>query len=65
MAPPNASSEIGRWVAAISAICWSDRSPANASRVFGGSIENSVAVPSAVGYWCETSAEKSTLSLDP
>jgi hypothetical protein len=40
----NAAAAIGRWVAAISAICWSGRSPAKASLVFGGLIANSTEV---------------------
>src|SRR5262249_39547194 len=61
----NARSAIGRWMAAITAACASDRSAANASWVFEGAIENSVPVPLPAGYWCGTRAEFSTLSFDP
>ena len=53
-------------MAAISAACSSERSPANASRDLAGSMKNSVAVPpSAVGYCRGTSALFSTLSFEP
>ena len=62
----NADSATGRCVAAISAACWSERSPANASRAFAGSMENSVAEPPlAVGYVRGTSALFRTLSFEP
>jgi hypothetical protein len=40
----NAAAAIGRWVAAISAIWWSGRSPAKASLVLAGLIANSTEV---------------------
>ena len=44
-----ASSETGRWVAAITAACCAGRSAANASWSLAGSIANSVAVPAPSG----------------
>src|SRR5512132_1592310 len=63
----NASSETGRWVAAITAACWVGRSAANTSWNLVGSIANSVAVPapSGVGYCSATCAVERMLSLEP
>jgi hypothetical protein len=44
---------MGRWVAAMSAACWSERSPAKASRTFAGSMENSVAGRDVEQSWKE------------
>jgi hypothetical protein len=61
-----ASSETGRWVAAITAACCAGRSAANTSWSFAGSIANSVAfpAPSGVGYCSATCAVERTLSLE-
>ena len=48
----------------IKVACASERSAANASRAFAGSIVNSVPVPLSVGYGCGTNAVPSTLSFD-
>ncbi len=62
-----ASSETGRWVAAITAACSTGRSAANTSCSLAGSIANSVAVPaaSAVGYCRAICAVPSRLSREP
>ena len=62
----NASSETGRWVAAMSAVCLAGRSAAKASRMLAGLMDNSVAVPPpATGYWAASRAGLSTLSFEP
>jgi len=60
----NADSAIGRWVAAMIAVCSGGRSAATASWNFAGSIANSTAVsaPSLVGYRSGTSDAVRTLS---
>src|SRR6185295_13855066 len=60
-----ASSETGRWVAAITAARAAGRSAANTSWSFAGSIANSVAVPSDAGYCNATCAVPRTLSREP
>src|SRR5206468_2884354 len=58
-----ADSAIGRWVAAMMAVCRGDRSAANVVWNLAGSIANSVAVswPWPVGYRNGTSAVLRTL----
>ena len=61
----NARSEIGRCVIPMNATSSSERSDANTSRNFAGSIENSVGdPPSPVGYAAGTSAVFRTLSFE-